>query len=73
MHGLALGVRHAGVLSKEQHIPLVDKGSLSGLPTELRHRKCDYDLAERPMVLLSFSTRTYMVVGLIHFLVFWRI
>ena len=43
-----------------------------GLATENRHPKRDHDLVECSAVLLSFSTRTYMV-GSIHFLVLWRI
>lgn len=35
--------------------------------------KRDHDLVERSAVLLSFRTRTYMVVDLIHFSVLWRI
>lgn len=38
-----------------------------------RYRKRDHDLVDYSAVLLSFSTRTYTVVVLIHFLVLWRI
>lgn len=75
MHGLGLGARHAGLHHNwERNIPRLPKGFSYhiGLSIGNRHPKCDHDLFTCSTVLLSFSTRTYMVDS-IHFLVLWRI
>lgn len=71
MHGLALGVRHAGILSKERNIPRSPKGSsysmgLTGIGTQ--NATTILSMFGGPLL----RTRTY-TVDLIHFLVLRRI
>jgi len=70
MHSLALGVRHAGIIARNTTTPWLPSGLLQG---SRRHIGTENVTTILSTVLLSFSTRTYTVVGSIHFMVFWRI
>lgn len=70
MHSLALGVRHAGIIARNTTTPWPPSGFLQG---SRRHIGTENVTTILSTVLLSFSTRTYTVVGSIHFMVFRRI